>query len=140
MPDLDHAFNKRTVIDEKGAPLNRVVDRVGDTFVYNYDFGDDWQHDILLEAILLGEPDTFYPRCTGGARNGPPEDAGGPWGYAGYLEALSDPYHEEHYNMVAWRGPCDPEEFALDRINASQKRTVHRRPAAKRAATGERGF
>lgn len=138
VPDSDDDFNERKVIDEKGVPLNRIIDRVGDTFVYAYDFGDDWQHDVLLDAILLPESDTFYPLCIAGARNGPPEDAGGPGGYADYLEALSDPGHEEHENMLAWRGPFDPEEFPLDRINASLKRTFYRRPAAKRAApTGE---
>jgi hypothetical protein len=134
VPDPDDDFSERKVIDEKGVPLNRIIDRVGGTFVYAYDFGDDWRHDVLLEAILLPEPDTFYPRCIAGARNGPPEDAGGPGGYADYLEALSVPDHEEHENMLAWRGPFDPEEFPLDRINASLKRTFYRRPAAKRAA------
>ena len=134
VPDPDDDLNERKVIDEKGVPLNRIVDRVGDTFVYAYDFGDDWQHEVPLEAILLPEPDTFYPRCIAGGRNGPPEDSGGPGGYADYLEALSDPDHEEHENMLARRGPFDPEEFLLDRINASMKRTFYRRPAAKRAA------
>jgi hypothetical protein len=134
VPAPDDAFTERKVIDERGVPLNRVVDRVGDTFVYAYDFGDDWRHDVLFEAILLPEPDTFYPRCIAGARNGPPEDAGGPRGYAHYLEALSDLNHGEHENMLAWRGPFDPEEFPLDRINASLKRTFYRRPAAKRGA------
>ncbi len=100
----------------------------------SYDFGDDWQHDILLEAILLPEPDAFYPRCIAGARNGPPEDAGGPGGYADYLDALADPEHDEHENMLAWRGPFDSEAFSLDRINASLKRTFHRRAASKGVA------
>lgn len=135
VPDPDDDLNERKVIDEKGVPLSRIVDRVGDTFVYSYDFGDDWHHGVLLEAILLPEPGAFYPRCIAGARNGPPEDAGGPYGYARYLEALSDPDHEEHADLLAWRGPFDPEEFPLDRINASLKRSFYRRPAAKPAAT-----
>jgi hypothetical protein len=83
-------------------PLNRIVDRMGDSFKYVYDFGDNRRHDILLEAILLPTPDVFYPRCMAGARNGPPEDAGGPGGYADYLEALADPDHEEH--ETCWLG------------------------------------
>ena len=132
VPDPDDAFNERKVIDEKLVPLNRIVAHVGDTFEYAYDFGDDWQHDILLEAILPPDAEAFYPRCIAGARNGPPEDAGGPGGYADYLEALADPEHEEHENMLAWRGPFDPEAFSLNRINASLKRTFHRRAASKR--------
>lgn len=134
VPDPEDAFDERKVLDERLVPLNRIADHVGKTFVYAYDFGDGWQHDILLEAILLPEPDGFYPRCIAGARNGPPEDAGGPSGYADYLDALGDPEHEEHENMLAWRGPFDSEDFSLDRINASLKRTFHRRLALKRVA------
>jgi hypothetical protein len=75
----------------------------------------------------LPDAEAFYPRCIAGARNGPPEDAGGTGGYADYLEALADPEHEEHDNMLAWRGPFDPEAFSLDTINALLKRTFHRR-------------
>jgi hypothetical protein len=134
VPDPDDALSGRKVADERGVPLTRVIGRVGDAFLYTYDFGDDWRHDILLEAILLPEPGASYPRCIAGARNGPPEDAGGPVGYAQYIEALADPGHEEHEEMLAWRGPFDPEEFALDRINASLARAFHRRSPAKRAA------
>lgn len=134
VPDSDDAFNERKVSDERLVPLNRIVARVGDTFEYVYDFGDDWRHGILLEAILLPEADASYPRCVGGARNRPPEDAGGPGGYADYLEALADPEHEEHGNMLAWRGAFDPEAFSIDSVNASLKRTFQRRAPAKRAA------
>ncbi len=91
VPDPDDAFNERKVSDERLVPLNRIVSRVGDTFDYIYDFGHDWRHEILLEAILLPSSDEFYPRCIAGARNGPPEDAGGPVGYQDYLDALANP-------------------------------------------------
>jgi hypothetical protein len=106
---------------------------MGETFEHACDFGGDWQHEILFKAILLPETDSFHPRCIGGARNGPPEEAGF-GGNAGYLEALADPEHEEHENMLAWRGPFDPEAFSLDTINASLNRAFHRRAAARRAA------
>ena len=134
VPHEDDALNERKVVDERRVPLNRIVDHVGDAFEYAHDFGDDWQHDILLEAILLPETEAFYPRCIAGARNGPPEDAGGPGGYGDYVEALADPEHEEHENMLAWRGPFDPEAFPLDEINASLSRSLNRRVASKRAA------
>lgn len=133
VPDPDDV----KVTDEKLVPLNRIVDHVGDTFEYAYDFGDGWQHEILLEAILLADAGAFYPRCIAGARNGPPEDAGGAGGYAGYLEALADPKHEEHKNMLAWRGPFDPEAFSLNAINALLERTFHRRAASRRAASAD---
>jgi hypothetical protein len=133
VPDPEDVFFERKVKDERGVPLKRIAGQVGDDFVYAYDFSDDWQHKILLEAILLPESDTFYPRCMDGARNGPPEDAGGPFGYSEYCDALSDPRHPEHDSMLAWRGPFDPEAFSLDEINATLKRTFYRRPPAKRA-------
>jgi hypothetical protein len=61
VPDPDDAFNERKVSDERLVPLNRMVGRVGDGFEYVYDFGDDWRHEILLEAILLPSPDVFNP-------------------------------------------------------------------------------
>mgnify|MGYP000865432543 CR=1 FL=1 len=133
VPHEDDAFTERKVIDEKRVPLNRIVDRVGATFEYAYDFGDGWQHEIMLEAILLPDPEAFYPRCIAGARNGPPEDVGGPGGYADYIEALADPAHGEHENLLAWRGPFDPEAFSLDEINASLRKMFSRRTASKRA-------
>jgi hypothetical protein len=129
VPDPDDESYERKVLDEKAVPISRLVQRVGDTFEYHYDFGDNWRHEILLESIHLAEPGAFYPRCIGGARNGPPEDAGGTSGYEHYLEALADPDHEEHEDMLAWRGPFDPEAFSMDAINASLKRSFYRRPA-----------
>ena len=56
-------------------------------FVYEYDFGDSWQHEIVLEKILEPEPNVAYPRCIEGARACPPEDVGGIWGYADFLDS-----------------------------------------------------
>jgi hypothetical protein len=134
VPDPEDAFAGRMVIDERLVPLNRIVDRVGDSFEYLYDFGDGWRHDILLEAIVQPSPRLLYPRCVADARNGPPEDVGGPPGYADYLEALADPDHPDHENMLEWRGPFDPEAFSVKRINASLNTAFHRRSAAKRPA------
>jgi Plasmid pRiA4b ORF-3-like protein len=73
MPDLD---DEREIMDVKQTRIHDVIQRVGTEFEYMYDFGDDWEHDLLLEAILLPDPDTSYPRCIGGERNGPREDVG----------------------------------------------------------------
>ncbi len=85
--------------------------------LYLYDFGDNWRHDLLLESILLPEPTAKYPRCTAGARQTPPEDVGGAPGYQEYLEVLADPQHDEHEEMLQWRGPFDPEAFSSDDIS-----------------------
>jgi len=98
-------------MDVKRARIHHVVQRVGTEFEYVYDFGDDWEHDLLLEAILQPDPNIPYPRCIAGERNCPPEDVGGSGGYENYLVALADPEDEEHEDLLAWRGPFDPESI-----------------------------
>lgn len=79
---------------------------------YCYDFGDDWIHTVTLEAIRPAEPGGRYPRCPAGERRCPPEDVGGPHGYQLFLEAMSDPAHEEHQSYRDWIGwDWDPEWF-----------------------------
>lgn len=76
----------------------------GDVAEYVYDFGDYWQHELLLEGLLLAEPDTSYPRCLAGDRACPPEDCGGPHGYQEMLKVLEDPGHAEYGDYVNWLG------------------------------------
>ncbi len=78
---------------------------------YEYDYGDDWRHAIKLEAVKEAERRVQYPRCIDGARACPPEDIGGVWGFADYVEAIQDPDHEEHEELLEWNGPFDPAEF-----------------------------
>ena len=117
VPDLDDDLYEREVIDESRKRLRDVVPRVGTLFEYLYDFGDSWRHDLLLEAIIVPDPGAQYPRCLAGERSAPPEDVGGSPGYEDYLEAMADPGHEEHENMLQWRGPFDPESFSLTGVN-----------------------
>jgi len=118
VPDPDDNMYERKVIDEQKVRLNDVVPRVGTQFVYLYDFGDSWHHDLLLEAIIMADPTLQYPRCIAGERRTPPEDVGGTPGYEDYLEAIADPEHEEHENMLRWRGPFDPESFSAEEANS----------------------
>ncbi len=79
---------------------------------YEYDFGDDWQHEIILEDILPREEHQNHPLCLAGAQACPPEDCGGVHGFERMLEALRDPSHEEHQSMVDWIGTeYDPNAF-----------------------------
>jgi Plasmid pRiA4b ORF-3-like protein len=80
-------------------------------WIYEYDFGDGWRHDVLFEGHPPNDPKAKTPLCLEGERACPPEDCGGPWGYGDYLDAVADPQHEEHEQMLEWRGPFDPEAF-----------------------------
>jgi hypothetical protein len=127
-PDPDDKHFGRKVYDEQFVRIDRLLPRVGDELDYVYDFGDNWRHRVLLEAMLLPEADAFYPRCIEGERNGPPEDAGGTRGYASYLKAISDRTDERHEELLQWRGEYDAEAFSLRDVNARLKRTFYRRP------------
>jgi hypothetical protein len=134
VPDTDDDMYERKVIDERRQRLCNVVTLAGAQFVYLYDFGDGWRHELLLEAILLPERTTQYPRCIAGERQTPPEDVGGIPGYEEYLEALADPQHEAHEDMLQWRGPFDPTAFSPDDINERlRKRFRARRKTAQTA-------
>jgi len=104
--------------DEAGVTLSEILSRKGDAFVYLYDYGEGWEHSIVLENKLDADPELVYPACVAGDRSGPPEDCGGVDGYEAFLEAISDPKHEEHEEMLEWiGGEFDPEKFDMDWIN-----------------------
>lgn len=90
------------------------------SFIYLYDFGDGWEHRVSVDKILPPDPRLKLPLCLDGANACPPEDVGGPPGYADFMEAINDPKHEEHEAMLEWRGGSfDPTAFRLDDINAA---------------------
>ena len=92
-------------------------------FNYVYDFGDDWIHEVRVEAIIPDQRGVVVPSCTGGANRCPPEDVGGPPGYAGFLAAINDPRHPDHQGVLDWCGGAfDPAEFSLDAINQRLRR------------------
>lgn len=128
VPDPD---DERKIIDVRRTRIHDVIPQVGTEFEYVYDLGDNWQHDLLLEAILQPAADTLYPRCIAGERNCPPEDVGGPGGYEDYLEAMADSEHEEHEDMIGWRGPFDPEAFSVEKINRQLEKKF--RPVRQKA-------
>ena len=100
-------------------------------FRYEYDMGDSWIHEIKVEKVFAPEPGVQYPRCTGGARAGPPEDCGGFPGYMNILEAIGNPRHPEREEMLEWiGGEWDAEAFDIDAVNAMLK--PRKRKSARR--------
>jgi hypothetical protein len=89
--------------------------------IYMYDFGDGWEHDVLLEKTTTRQPAKCYPRCLSGKRNCPPEDVGGIYGYEHFLDALGKPDDEEHDDFVEWAGEFDAEAFDLDDTNEAMR-------------------
>lgn len=96
---------------ERRTRLGAVAEE-GTAFRYVYDFGDNWEHELVVEKILAAVPGATYPDCIAGRRSCPPEDCGGVWGYAEFLAAIGDPEHPEHDSMLEWVGGAfDPAEF-----------------------------
>jgi hypothetical protein len=115
IPDDDFEFEME---DETQYKLSQLLQKEKDTLIYEYDFGDSWEHKILLEKILPFDSKTTLPVCIKGKRACPPEDCGGIWGYEELLETISNPKHPDHEDMLEWLGgEFDPEEFDLEAIN-----------------------
>jgi Plasmid pRiA4b ORF-3-like protein len=104
--------SERQVLSGTDVPVTLFLNLLCRKVTYTYDFGDGWEHAILLEQISPSTSDLALPACIAGRRRCPPEDCGGPLGYADLLEALSNPKHPEHKELLEWLGaPFDPEQF-----------------------------
>jgi len=106
MPDPELGF-----IDERRVRLGELIGGVGDRLLYTYDFGDDWEHEITVEDLLDPDPDPHYPILMAAKGACPPEDCGGPWGYAELKEIFADPSHDRHQEMLDWLGLDDASAF-----------------------------
>lgn len=104
--------------------LGQVAPHKTDRLGYTYDFGDDWEHIIAVEAISNPEPGIAYPRCLTGRRACPPEDCGGIWGYDYLIEILTDPRHEEHQERLEWLGLDSPSQFDPSAFDPAQANTA----------------
>jgi hypothetical protein len=115
-PDPD--FDEPSLQEEWHFTLRQLIRRQGRRFRYQYDFGDDWNHEIVVERIMNPEDGVDYPVCVAGERACPPEDVGGSMGYEDFIEAIEDPDHEEHESCLTWvGGKFDPEAFNIKKIN-----------------------
>jgi hypothetical protein len=111
---MQENFEEMQYEDSTTTELSALLPRSGKRFkfLYEYDFGDSWEHEVLFEGCLKPQSDLLYPLCVEGERACPPEDCGGVWGYADFLTAISDPDHEDHDGLLEWAGGSfDPEAF-----------------------------
>ena len=116
-PDADWASD---FIDARKARLGDILEDIGTkTLAYLYDFGDGWEHTIKIEHLADPEPGVLYPRLIEVSGRCPPEDCGGPWGYAELLEAIKDPKHERHAELTEWIGyDFDPDADDAEGLSA----------------------
>lgn len=121
---LNDGFDDFECVDSTVTKVSKVVPKDGSrfSFDYEYDFGDGWVHKVLFEGCMRATPGERYPLCLEGARACPPEDVGGAWGYADYLDAMADPRHERHEECMQWRGSFDPEEFEVAKVTRKMRR------------------
>lgn len=106
------------MIDEKTVRLGDVITQADTSFQYTYDFGDSWEHEIVIERWLTADRQVFYPVCLDGARNCPPEDCGGMRGYEELLSILKDRTHPHREETLTWLGGGYlPESFNLSQVN-----------------------
>ena len=104
--------------NERKVKLGHLVEQGVKKIRYQYDMGDSWWHTITVEKTLPAEAGITYPRCIAGERACPPEDCGGPWGYGNFVEAIQNPKHEQHEELLEWvGGDFDPEAFDLEATN-----------------------
>lgn len=117
--DFDWDFD---VQDYYGIRLDRIFAEGKNSFLYEYDLGDSWRHDIILLGTVEGAPGEKIA-CIAGERACPPEDCGGVGGYHHMLEALSDPNHEEHDMLLEWvGGKYGPETFDVAAVDKALKK------------------
>lgn len=114
-PDLmEENFEEMEYQDSTTAKISDILPRTGRRirFQYEYDFGDSWYHEVLFEGVVRADPKVKYPLCLEGARACPPEDCGGIWSYSDFVEAIRNPDHERHEELLEWvGGSFDPERF-----------------------------
>jgi len=113
------------VKDERRVRLAQIAREEGEAFVYEYDLGDSWQHQVLVEEVQVGSGNEV-PVCIAGERACPPEDCGGVQGFYDTLAILRDPKHEEHEDRKVWiegmtGGPFNPDAFDAEAVNVSLK-------------------
>ncbi len=117
--DLWYEMNN---VDYQNMKVSDLLKKEKEKINYEYDFGDSWEHEIILEKVLPNDQKTQLPVCVTGKMNCPPEDCGGVWGYADMLEILTQPDHEEYESYLEWLGEkFDPEYFDKNEINEMLK-------------------
>jgi hypothetical protein len=131
-PEWDH---EPPILEAKNIRVGALVERAIVQFSYTYDFGDNWQHSVTIEAVTAADPALDYPRFADGARRAPPEDVGGIPGFEEFTDAMTNQRHPERKRLTTWYGRAfDPTDIDVPTINARIGKL------AKRRALGKAGY
>jgi hypothetical protein len=118
MKDMIDQVGLYETFDEKKHTLADIAPQAKSKFIYEYDFGDGWEHEIVVEKILPPDTSFKHPVCLAGALACPPDDCGGMAGYYHLLHALANRKHPDHVHLKEWiGGKWDPDHFDLDATN-----------------------
>ncbi|MBC3789245.1 plasmid pRiA4b ORF-3 family protein [Spirosoma utsteinense] len=117
LDEFDADFGEE-LIDEATVTLESVLTDSNQKVDYTYDFGDSWDHTLMVEKWLASDSAITYPICTGGKLNCPPEDCGGIPGFYEMLHIVNDERHPEHQEMLEWLGEVhDDKAFDQQEVN-----------------------
>ncbi|WP_420337054.1 plasmid pRiA4b ORF-3 family protein [Roseibium sp.] len=131
VPDPTEDFGRKTYA-AKNIRIRTLIGRGITTFAYTYDFGDNWRHTVVVEAVEDANTKYEYPRFLEGENRAPPEDVYGTFGFADFLEAMSKPRHPQHREMVRWFGSnFVPDDISVDLINEFVEKLARRRTHGK---------
>ncbi len=138
IPDREFSDPNFKIYQEKNVKISSILEKGFRSFKYEYDFGDGWEHEVLVEEFPEFDPQLTYPRYIDGARRCPPEDVGGIGGYFDFLEAVMNPRHPEHKEMRAWYGGVfKPDELNIESIEIGLMIIAdRRRPGPRKKKTG----
>ena len=129
IPDPDGLVE---ILDAKSTKLGMLIDHGTSEIAYCYDFGDNWQHRLVIQGVSDADPKVEYPKFVDGKRRAPPEDVGGTLGFSEFTKAMRDPDHPRHHRMVEWYGRrFDPHDIEIEAITARVKLLANRRTVGK---------
>ncbi len=141
IPDEDDLIYGNEVFDAANVRLAALVQRGVESFDYVYDFGDNWQHTVKIEAVDDADPAVEYPRFLIGERRAPPEDVGGAPGFERFVEAMARPRHRERKRLIEWYGCVfDPDDLDLAAVTKGFQKLARRRTVGKASAAKARGL
>jgi hypothetical protein len=118
---VDPDLMEMEMLEEGEFKLSQLLKKENDALTYEYDFGDGWEHKILLEKVLPIDSNAPTVRCIKATGACPPEDIGGLWGFYAFLEAIADTNHPEHRHYIKWHGEFDPKKYNIGEVNSQLK-------------------